>query len=468
MKRSIVIIIFCFIASLSAVIAYNVPVGDYSSPNAVTVTSTNKLNLRQGPIQSAGVIRQLDPGETVWVTDVGTYHNGWVQVSDGTYIGFVSTSYIKGRNGDYYSFVANPPVLEDKHTSGHSSYSIPDWIPGLFPAMLKGIFSLPIWVILLICALLIAGEVAAIVWLKDEYYFHESPGTLYLFIIPLFLLTGAVLLMADAAMTYGRVGSLLWLAMLMSFLPLLVHSCWRLEQNGKNENRVTRSDCHDAAIGKTLGIIVWLLVTLPLAKSVYNITDGLLRNLIGIPDRFWPMIITVASITAVNFGIVNGWYYVVRECFHTLANITVYILSTCFFFIIIMAELDVLNDFNGFLYALSLFLMIFSLAMMAGFYGGLRKVRCAYCHNFSGDHVGVTDHGYSTRTSTSWHDISDSSIRSNNIVRNAREQRRIYTTMHNWTDHYQCDHCGRRWTMTQSEAVHSETHAIRRTWEEYE
>ncbi|MDE6854078.1 MAG: SH3 domain-containing protein [Muribaculaceae bacterium] len=468
MKRSIIIIFFCIIASLSAVIASNVPVGDYSSPNAVTVTSSKKLNLRHGPVQSAGVIRQLEPGETVWVTDVGTYHNGWVQVSDGTYIGFVSIRYIEGRNGDYYSFVANPPKPEHSRSQERSSYSIPDWIPELFPAMLNGIFCLPIWVILLICAVLIAGEVVAIVWLKDEYYVHDSPGTLYLFIIPLFVLTGAVLLMADAAMAYGRVGSLLWLAMLMSFLPLLVHSCWRLEQNGKDDNRVTRSDCYDAAIGKTLGIIVWFLVTIPLAKSVYNVTDGLLRNLIDIPDRFWPMIATAAAITAINFGIVNGWYYLVRECFRTLANITVYILSTCFFFILIMAELDVLSGFNGFLYVLSLILMIFSLAMMAGFYTGLRKVRCAYCHNFSGGYAGFTDNGYSTHTSTSWHNISDSSIRSNNIVRDAREQRRTYTTMHNWTDHYQCEHCGRRWTMTQSEAVHSETHAIRRKWTEYE
>lgn len=39
--------------------------------------------------------------------------------------------------------------------------------------------------------------------------------------------------------------------------------------------------------------------------------------------------------------------------------------------------------------------------------------------------------------------------------------------MHNWTNHYTCDYCSNTWSMSESEQVHSETHALKRRWDEY-
>jgi len=466
MKRALFLTIICFIVNILSGHAQNMTVGDPDALNAVTVTSTKKLNMRLGPTSSAGIAHQFEPGEILWVTDVRTYDKGWVQVTDGTYIGFVSTEFIEGRNGDYYYFVANPQA-ENRENRESRFFDMPDWLPGLLPGVFMAFFTLPLWAILLICAILITAEIFAIRMLKDKYYFYRSPGTLYLFIIPTFIITAGIILMAQYAASFGREGSMVWFLMLACVLPLLVHSCWRLEQNGKIQNRMYRSNCKDAAIGKTIGIIVWLFVTLPMARSLYNITDELLRNTIGIPDRFWPMLLTMIGITAINYGIITAWFIIIDTCLKTLANFSVMLLSTCLFFIIIMAELDILNDFNGFLYVLSLILMLTSIGLFLGFYKALRQRRCARCHNFAGDLSGVTDRGYSTSSSDSWHDISDSSIRSSNIVRNARELRRTYTTMHNWTNHYQCQYCSNTWSMDESEAVHSETHALKRRWDEY-
>lgn len=464
MKRTFILSLICIILSILSVSAFNVPVGDYNAPNAVTVTSSKKLNMRQGPVSSANIIKQYEPGSVLWVTDVGTYSDGWVQVTDGEYIGFVSTEFISGRNGDYYSYVANPPAQQER-TGRSRNYenAVDEFVSVCF----MDFFAMPVWVILLICAALIAGEVAVIGWLKDKYRYYQKPHTLYLILIPVFAVTLFILLMWSTARHLGREGSMVWFLLLMSFFPLLVHTCWRLEQNGKVDNRYKRNGSYDAAIGKTLGIIVWLVAALPMAQSLYNITDCLLRNTLGIPDSFWAMLLTLAVISALNVGVVFGWLYIVRVFFKTLANFSVMLITTCLFFIIIMAELDVLNDFNGFLYVVALFLMIFSVAILAGFYKMLRQERCANCHNFTGDLSGVTDGGYSTTSSDSWHDISNSSIRSSNIVRNARELRRTYTTMHNWTNHFQCSYCSNTWSIDESEAVHSETHAIKRRWDEY-
>lgn len=464
MKRTFILSIICIIFSVMSLSAFNVPVGDYNSPNAVTVTSSKKLNMRLGPVSSANIIKQYEPGTVLWVTDVATYSNGWVQVTDGEYIGFVSTEFISGRNGDYYSFVANPPA-QSESTAPSRNYenAFAEFVAVCFVEF----FEMPLWAILLICAALIAGEVAVIGWLRDKYKYYQKPTTLYLIIVPVFVVTLFILLMWSTARHLGREGSMVWFLLLMSFFPLLVHACWRLEQNGKVENRYKRTICHDAAIGKTLGIIVWLLAALPMAQSLYNVTDCLLRNTLGIPDKFWAMLLTLAIITALNVGVVFGWLSIVRIFLKTLANFSIMLISTCLFFIILMAELDILNDFNGFLYALALFLMLFSLGIFASFYKLLRKERCANCHNFTGDLSGTTDGGYSTSSSDSWHNISDSSIRSSNIVRNARELRRTYTTMHNWTNHFKCSYCSNTWSIDESETVNSETHAIKRKWDEY-
>ena len=109
MKRHL-FLYFLIIIFASFSLSAEVAVGDSDAPNAVTVTSSKKLNMRAGPSSSAGIISQLQPGETVWVTDVSDYANGWVKVNNGNYSGFVSTGFIQGRNGDYYQYVLNPTL----------------------------------------------------------------------------------------------------------------------------------------------------------------------------------------------------------------------------------------------------------------------------------------------------------------------------------------------------------------------
>lgn len=463
MKRHL-FLYFLIIVFASFSLSAEVTVGDMDALNAVTVTSSKKLNMRAGPSSSAGIVCQLQPGETVWVTDVSDYASGWVKVNTGNYSGFVSTGFIQGRNGDYYQYVLNPAASaqyeNDTPDTGASRYLAP------MHAFFAGFSSLPFWAILIICAALITGEVLLIRWLKDRYYFHRSPGILYLVIVPAFLIVGMILTMMPLAKS-SRESAAIWILLLMCFVPLLVHACWRLEQNGKIENRFFRSGCSDAAIGKALGVIAALLFVLPLAVATYTVTDEMLRNAIGLPDKFWVMLVTMVVITGVNYGIVHLWLLIIQRFLMTLANFTVMMISACLFFIIIMAELDIANDFNGFNYVVALLGVGLNVCLFAGFFKALRTIRCALCHHFAGDLSGVTDQGYSTTSSDSWHDISDSSINSSNIVRNARELRRTYTTMHNWTNHYTCSFCSNKWSMSESEQVHSETHALKRRWDEY-
>lgn len=462
MKRHL-FLYFLIIVFASFSLSAEVTVGDMDALNAVTVTSSKKLNMRAGPSSSAGIVCQLQPGETVWVTDVSDYANGWVKVNTGNYSGFVSTGFIQGRNGDYYQYVLNPSSTSDGKNTKDTNIS---QYLGPVNSFFIAFFSLPLWIIILVCGALITGEVFTIRWLKDRYYFHQSPATLYFIIVPTFLVVGMILMVQPLAKS-SREAAAIWILLLMCFVPLLVHACWRLEQNGKIQNRQYRSGCSDATIGKTLGIIAALLFVLPLSSAIYTVTDEILRNTIGLPDKFWVMLVTMAVISGVNFGVVHLWFLIIEKFLMTLANFTVMMISACLFFIIIMAELDIVNDFNGFNYVVALLGMFFNVCLFAGFFKALRTIRCARCHHFAGDLSGVTDQGYSTTSSDSWHDISDSSINSSNIVRNARELRRTYTTMHNWTNHYTCDYCSNTWSMSESEQVHSETHALKRRWDEY-
>lgn len=465
MKRSLVLYTIVLIISVVSLHAQTADIGNHDAPNAVEVTSSRKLNMRLEPSASAGIVTQIEPGSVMWVTDVSAYHDGWVKATDGVFSGYVSTDYIKGRNADYYSYLSTPH--QPKETPHELPGKVVNWILENCTDMFNSICGLPLWTFLILSAALIAIEITIILWLRNRYRYHRGAGLLYLFIFIGFILTISVVLMWRQSMEYGRAGSAVWLIIMACVFPLLVHSCWRLEQNGKIDGKIKRSGCHDATIGKTLGVIAWLIAILPIVRACYNITDNLLRDLLGIPDRFWPMLITVVLLNALNYGFVRLWFIVIRKCFHTMTNFAVNMVSAGAVFIIFMADLDVLNDFNGFLYGLSLFLMAISIGIFLGFFKSLREIRCANCHYFAGDFTGSTDYGYSTSSSDSWHDIPDHSISSSNIVRNARELRRTYTTMHNWTNHFRCEYCSNTWAIDESERVHSESHALERRWDEY-
>ncbi len=469
MKRILLLTLLGFIAGIISVFAQYPPTGDASRPNAVTITTSNKLNVRSGAGQQFGIVDQINPNEVAYVVDVDDYENGWVRVETDRATGFVSTSYIRGLNGDYYQYVYNYnndtiPASEIGNSYSASGYAVVDALCAFF-AWYAG---LPWWVILIVSLVLIAGEVLGILWLKEQYDFHESPGLLYAFIVPSFLIVLAILPMSQIASSMGREASFVWIVLLMCFLPLLINTCWILENNGKHDQRYKRSDSHDAAIGKTISIITMLLVVLPLTTTLYTGVDRLMRNTLGIPDTFLALVLTVAGMTGINIGLMFAWMFVADKLLRPLHNFSIMLLASVSFFIAVMAEKDIIEHFYGFYYFLAFLGWIFAAAFLFRFYKLLRCERCANCHRFEAYVEGTTDRGYNVTTSDSWDNISDSSIRSSRHVRNAQALNRTYTTWHNWTDHYCCDFCGHRWSMFESEAVASQTETLKKRWEEYD
>ncbi len=469
MKRILLLTLLGFIAGIISVFAQYPPTGDASRPNAVTITTSNKLNVRSGAGQQFGIVDQISPNEVAYVVDVDNYENGWVRVETDRATGFVSTSYIRGLNGDYYQYVYNYnngtiPASEIGNSYSASGYAVVDALCSFF----MWYTGLPWWVILIVSLILIAGEVIGILWLKEQYDFHESPGLLYAFIVPAFLIVLTILPMSMMAISMGREASFVWIVLLMCFLPLLINACWILENNGKYDERGKRPNCHDAIIGKTISIITMLLVAIPFWQTLYTTVDRLTRNTLGIPDTFLALVITAVAMFALNAGVMFAWMFVTNKVLRPLHNFSVMVLATISFFIVAMAEKDIIEHFYGFYYFLAFIAWIVCVLVFFQFYKLLRCERCTNCHRFEAYIADTTDRGYSVSTSDSWDNISDSSIRSSRNVRNAQALNRTYTTWHNWTDHYCCDFCGRQWSMFESKAVASETHTLKKRWEEYD
>lgn len=455
--------------SSSLCLAENFNVGDPSAPNAIESTSSKKVNIRSHAGIGYDIVDQLNPGQIAWAVGNKFASDGWIEINTGKTHGYVSKDYIRGINGDYLSYLSNPEAFDNKTSRKSSSGSLFDD----FQIRLYDIFeyynSFPYWVMLIMTAILIACQVFVILWLKNRYYFHRNPFILYLIIIPSLFLTACVLLMEPEARREASGSCYAWYLLLACVMPLAVHSCWRLEQNGKIRNRQKIDGCYDATIGKALGILLWMGAVLPMLGAMIYVeedTFDLIYNF-HIPDTTMAMLITMVVITGINYGISMGWLWLASATMHTLSNFSLYLVSAAVAIVVVKADITILDDFNGFTFLFALLLMVPSLGFFAGTFANIRAFRCANCHHFAGEETGVTDGGYSTHTSDSWHDIADSSIHSSNVVKNARELRRTYTTMHNWTNHYECEYCSQRWSIDHSEEVHSETHALKRKWDEY-
>lgn len=453
----------CILAAVATVL----PVGNPADGNTIVSTSQKKLNMRLGPGTGYGIVSQLQPESDAWVIDVSDAAKGWVKISTGSAEGYVSTEFIRSKNGnDYIDWARNytAPAAESKKKSVNLDLS---GFTGAFVSFFIGVMNSQWWLILLCCGVVLVGEILLIRFLKEEYRFYRAPGMLYGIIAGAFVLNLCVLAMFPGTEAGGRNACIVWLLLAMCVFPLLVHSCWRLEQNGKIDNKYYRSNTSCGRIGKYLGIFSWLIMGLPICRAIYGITNYSLLGVFPIPDKFWPLVFTLLVISAINFAIAWYWDVVLARIFHVVSNFIVYLLTIAFFFIIFMAELDVLNSFYGFYYILALFGMLFSVAAASGAISSIRRYRCANCHYFSGSLSGVTDHGEHTSSSDSWHDISSSSIKSSREVRNARELRRTWTTTHSWTDHMRCDYCGGSWDIDDSRVVNTETQALKRKWEEW-
>lgn len=466
MKRLFTLLSFVALFAM-IMVASGLPVGNPMDGNAVVSTSQKKLNMRLGPGTGYGIVSQLQPGCCAWVVEISDADNGWVKISTGSAEGYVSSEYIRSKNGnDYVAWVKNytgPSPVEKKKSASIDFGGF----TGAFVAFFMGIMNLQWWIVLLCCGIALIAEILLIRFIKEQYRYYRSAGMLYGIIAAAFVLNLCVLAMFPAVRIGGRNACIVWLLLAMCVFPLLVHACWRLEQNGKVENRFYRSNTSCGRIGKYLGITAWLVMGFSIFKAIYGITNYALRGAFPIPDRFWPLVFTLLVITAINYGIAWYWDVVLARLFHVVSNVIAYLITVSVFFIIFMAELDVLNSFYGFYYFLALFGMLFSLAIAAGAISSIRRYRCANCHYFSGSLSGVTDHGHHTSSSDSWHDISNSSINSSREVRNARELRRTWTTTHSWTDHIKCDYCGNNWDIDDSQVVNTETQALKRKWEEW-
>lgn len=457
--------ITALVFAVSALFAADLPVGNRKDGNAVVSVSRNRLNIRSGPGAEHDVIAQLAPDEVAWVTDVKTAASGWVQISTGGRQGYVSTDFIRSVNGnDYLAWVKNynGPKSGEKKAAGRWK----DFLC-IFTSAFGALLNVSWWIILLACAAIIAAEILLMLFLKRRYCHHKPSGRLYWLITAAFLLNLCVLAMYPASETEGRYSSAVWLMLAMGVFPLLINACWRLEQNGKVENKYYRNDTNCGYAGKYLGIAAWLIMGYAIFSSMRNVIYDALRGTIPIPDSFWPLVISITVISAINLALVFCWERILPVLFHTVSNVIAYLITFFFFYLVILAELDVLNTFNGFYYFIAFCCMIVNLIIAVGVPClWIRRYRCSNCHNFSGSHVGTTDDGYSVSSHDQWHGIDNSSIKSYRTVRNVQELRRTYTTTHHTTSHIRCSYCGKNWDVSNSSDVHTETHAIKRKWEE--
>ena len=302
--------------------------------------------------------------------------------------------------------------------------------------------------------------------LKRKYSVYESPALLYWIIGIAGLLNLAVLAMFPASTGFGRYERFIWLMLVLSVFPLYVYACWRLEQNGKVDNRYYRANTKCGYFGKYLGILGWLVMGLAIVRTIYNITDKLLYGLIPIPDEFLWMIGTVVVILALLATLTWYWMGIVERTLHFVSNIIVYLITIAVFVIITMAGFDIINVFNGWYYAIAFVGMLIGFMAPAVAISMLRDERCSNCHNFMARHTGTTDGGTSKSTHERWVGIDNWKIESNRKVSNAQELQRTTYTNHHKTRHMRCDYCGHTWDRHSTTTVKVETQSLARKWEE--
>ncbi|MDE6021680.1 MAG: hypothetical protein K2H01_11885, partial [Ruminococcus sp.] len=314
---------------------------------------------------------------------------------------------------------------------------------------------------------MIAFQILIFLYLKSSYRDFKSPALLYVIIAITFLLNLFVLSMYPASDHRGSYSRIVWLMLVLSVFPLYVHSCWRLEQNGKVRNIHYRKDTNCGYWGKYLGIFGWIVMILPIFYSVLNVTNCALRGLIPIPDQFWWLLLTLVIIAAINFVLIFFWMEILNYLFATVSNIIAYIITTLFFFTLCMAEFDVISAFNGLYYLLAFICMI--IIMVASFVplAFIRENRCSNCHGFSAYTSHTDDDGYSTSKHDRWVGIENYSIKSNKRVTDAQELQRTTYTYHHFTEHRCCDYCGHTWTVSFSNTVNIEKQALKRKWTEH-
>lgn len=460
---------FVLIISALSLCAAELPVGDAGDGNAVVPTSSKKLNMRSGPGTSYGIVGQLAPGETGWVTDIESFEKGWVQVSTGDRQGYVSVNFIRSANGnDYAEWVRNYSGPEKKKSGGKSGswLSFMDGSLGFLNSFFAFLLGLPLWTLLSFFAGAVVVEVVVILLLKRMYEDYRSPWLLYIVIAVGFVLNLAVLKMFPGK-SAERYECIVWFMLLLSVFPLLVHSCWRLEQNGKVDNKYYRDITFCGHVGKYLGILAWLVMGLSITSALATITDNTMYGLIPIPDRFWPLVASFFGLIALDAAIGYIWLFILGRLLPTVSNFVSYLLSCALMYVIVMMELEVLSVFQG-LY----FVIIFCSALLIGgvtcyiLYREINQTRCANCHHFSGSLAGISSGGYSTSSRDRWVGIDGRNIRSNGTVRNARELRRTHDTYHHTTHHMKCSYCGNSWDVDNETMVSSRSEALERRWEE--
>lgn len=468
MKRLLFFLLFLSTILLN-ISAEGLPVGNPEDGNTIVSTSQKKLNIRKGAGTNYGVAAQLLPGEYAWVTDTESVSSGWVKINTGKKEGYVKTDFIRSANGnDYIEWSNNFSEQKDKKTNIFGT-----WLASLKDSMsissnlFLDLHNLKWWKVLCGFLVMIALQVCIILFLKSYYRDFKSPALLYVIIGITFLINLIILSMYPASDHRGRYSSILWLMLFFSVFPLYVHSCWRLEQNGKVRNIYYRKDTKCGYWGKYLGILGWILMILPIFYSTINITNNALRGLIPIPDQFLWLLLTLVIIVAINAALIFYWMEILKLFFATVSNIIVYIITTLFFFTLCMAEFDVISTFNGLNYVVAFICMLIIMAGSFAPLGIIREDRCSNCHGHSAYTTHTTDEGGSTSKHDRWVGIDNSSIESNKRVTDAEElQRTIYTYEH-YTKHRCCEYCGKTWKVSFSKTVNIEKQSLKRKWTEH-
>lgn len=431
-----------------------------------TVTSTKKLNMRSGPGIGYDIVHQLNPQESVYVTEADSTREGWTKVLTKDNIqGYVSSKYLSENQ---------PPQPISSSDFDDKFYKTLGYMLSpltyLFTACYLYLIEASPVIIIIIFSLIGLLETGLIYLLKKKYrnplYSSSTPAVWTLIIT--FFLTCPIY---NISMTYatGKWGMLISVLMLLGTSCLMLHAAWRIQRCGMTLNWEIRSDSNKFNIGRWISNILWGLLLIPIGKVWFALWEDFYYR---IPDGWGYWMLMFLGFLVINLCIAYLiWPFIVKYLFYIANQGIVHIMSILILGGIAYAEYHILGcSYEGFKFWVGLFILfLLTINTYGRLWNYIQEHRCPNCHYFTGICTAVKELGITRQVSQHTESENPWNINQHNYnaaVINAEKTTETITLIRHWVTYHKCTNCYTQWEIHHSEVVGEISRVIEQKWTE--